>query len=244
MKYNWIAVIVLLCHTVQAQNNDSLLLQRAQFNLSKSEIRIGKLPNKPVYLRAKYISFPAAMVAFGFVSLELDALQNANKEVREEILEHNDKFHTSIDNYLQFAPAASVYLLNASGIKGKHNFKDRTILLGMSTLLMAGTVFSIKKITHQLRPDGSAYNSFPSGHTAAAFSGAEFMAQEYRGHSPFLRFSGYAMSTGTGVLRMYNNKHWLTDVITGAGIGILSTKASYWLFEKMKKKNSRAIPAF
>jgi len=241
MKYYWFASLVLFTQTVQAQNNDSLLLQRAQFNLSKSEIKIGNLPNKPVYLRTKYISFPVAMVAFGFVGLQMDALQNINKDVREEILEHNDKFHTNIDNYLQFAPAASVYLLNASGIKGKHNFKDRTILLGMSTLLMAGTVFSLKKLTHQLRPNGSAYNSFPSGHTAAAFSGAEFMAQEYRGHSPFLRFSGYAMSTGTGVLRMYNNKHWLTDVITGAGIGILSTKASYWLFEKMKKKNSRTV---
>ncbi len=243
MKYYWLTGMVLLSQTVHAQNSDSLLLQRAQFNLSKSEVKISKLPNKPAYLRVKYISFPIGMVAYGFVSLEMDALQNANKEVREEILEHNDRFHTNIDNYLQFAPAASVYLLNASGIKGKHNFKDRTILLGMSTLLMAGTVFSLKKITHQLRPDGSAYNSFPSGHTAAAFSGAEFMAQEYRGHSPFLRFSGYAMSTGTGVLRMYNNKHWLTDVITGAGIGILSTKASYWLFEKMKKKNSRAVSA-
>ena len=29
---------------------------------------------------------------------------------------------------------------------------------------------------------------------------------------------------------MYNNRHWLTDVIAGAGVGILSAQAAYWLY--------------
>lgn len=226
------------------QDADSLLLLRASFNSSTIPIKTGTVSTNPAYLRIKKTSFPLAMVTYGFISLGSTQLQNANKEVKEEIQENNDKFHTGFDNYLQFAPAASVYLLNASGIKGKHNFTDRTILLGMSTLVMAGTVFALKKITRQLRPDGSAYNSFPSGHTATAFSGAEYMAQEYRGYSPWLKYSGYVMGAGTGVLRMYNNKHWLADVIAGAGIGILSTKFSYWLFEKVKNKKSKPNTSF
>jgi hypothetical protein len=34
---------------------------------------------------------------------------------------------------------------------------------------------------------------------------------------------------------MYNNRHWLSDVVAGAGLGILSTKAAYWVFPKMEK---------
>ncbi|MCD8260639.1 MAG: hypothetical protein LUD15_03380 [Bacteroides sp.] len=39
--------------------------------------------------------------------------------------------------------------------------------------------------------------------------------------------AGYTVATGTGVLRMYNNRHWLGDVAAGAGFGILSTKLAY-----------------
>jgi hypothetical protein len=242
MKNCCFALLILFSLVARAQNDDSLLLQRAAFNVHKTEIKSTEVSaTSGGYLALKRVSFPLAMVLYGFISLGNEGLQNVDKNVRDEILEHNENFHTSVDNYLQFVPAVSVYALNVSGLKGKHNLKERSILLGISTLIMAGTVYAFKHITHQLRPDSSDYHSFPSGHTATAFSGAEFMAQEYRGYTPFLRFSGYAMGTATGILRMYNNKHWLSNVIAGAGIGILSTKTGYWLFEKFKKKHSKSV---
>ena len=241
MRFKLFGAIFLISISAQSQTRDSLLLQRLDFNLQKQRTEYSAPPLRVSYLSPKKLVLPVGMLAYGFMSLKNDALKEANKETREEILEHNSTFTSSIDNYLQFAPAASVYVLNATGVKGEHNFRDRTILLGMSTVIMTGTVFALKKITRQQRPDGSAYNSFPSGHTATAFSGAEFMQLEYRSKSPFLRYSGYAMAAGTGVLRIYNNRHWLSDVITGAGIGILSTKASYWLFEKVKKKSNPVV---
>jgi membrane-associated phospholipid phosphatase len=45
------------------------------------------------------------------------------------------------------------------------------------------------------------------------------------------------MAATTGYLRMYNNKHWFGDVVAGAGVGILSAKFSYWLFEKLNNNN-------
>ena len=89
-----------------------------------------------------------------------------------------------------------------------------------------------------MRPDGSTYNSFPSGHTATAFVGAEFMHQELGWHSPWYSFAGYTMATATGILRIANNRHWLGDVIAGAGIGMLTTKLSYLVAEKIEKKFS------
>jgi hypothetical protein len=43
------------------------------------------------------------------------------------------------------------------------------------------------------------------------------------------------------IFRMYNDRHWLTDVVAGAGIGILSTKIAYWINPFIQKKifNSR-----
>ena len=64
---------------------------------------------------------------------------------------------------------------------------------------------------------------------------------------PWIGVAGYAVAAGTGFLRMYNNKHWLNDVIAGAGVGILSTRLSYWLYPKLKNtflnkgKSSTAI---
>lgn len=128
------------------------------------------------------------------------------------------------------------------GIKGKNNFKDKSIIAATSSLIMGISVASIKKTTHIERPDGSSFNSFPSGHTATAFMGAELLHQEYKNTSLWYSISGYLVATGTGVFRMLNNRHWLSDVVTGAGIGILSTKTAYWLYPKINKiinKNKR-----
>ena len=103
-------------------------------------------------------------------------------------------------------------------------------------LLMAGSVNIIKKTSKITRPDGSDTRSFPSGHTATAFMGAEFLYQEYKDVSHWYGITGYAVAAGTGLFRMSNEKHWLTDVATGAGIGILSTKTAYWIQPLIKKK--------
>ena len=186
---------------------------------------------------------PALSIAYGFTSLNNSELKEINTEIKEEIYLEASHKKFGIDNYLQFTPAAIVYGLNAAGIKGKHNFVDRSILYGMSTIILSGTVYSLKKITAVQRPDGSAKSSFPSGHTAEAFASAEFLRQEYKGISPWYGMAGYAIAATTGYLRMYNNKHWLNDVVAGAGIGIASTKISYWLYPMIQQKIFKTIPA-
>lgn len=93
----------------------------------------------------------------------------------------------------------------------------------------------LKSITKVDRPDGSSNNSFPSGHTATAFAGAEFLWQEYKDVSVWYGISGYLVASGTGFFRMYNNRHWLTDVAAGVGIGIASTKLAYLLHPYISK---------
>ncbi len=177
---------------------------------------------------------PAAMIGYGITAIHNGTLRGINGDVKEQVWEDNPHKRFPLDNYLMFGPTVAVYALNAAGIHGRDNFKDRTMILLMANVFANGTVFSVKNRAHELRPDGSDYQSFPSGHTAEAFAGAEFMRMEYKDVSPWYGVAGYAMATATGMLRMYNDKHWMSDVVAGAGVGIASTRLAYWLYPKMQ----------
>ena len=199
-------------------------------------VRLSALPEKKKYLTAKSIIIPTAFINYGFSSLHFKELQQLNKNISEEVTEDMPGFQSKVDDYLKYAPVASVYALNLVGIKGRHKLISRTIIYAMSSFLANHIVSKIKDATHQLRPDGSTYNSFPSGHTTTAFVGAEFMNQEYGWRSPWYSVAGYTMATGTATLRVMNNRHWVSDVIAGAGIGMLSTKFCYWLYSKWENR--------
>lgn len=222
----------------------SLQLSFAQQSIDSTEI------NKKHKFNYKQLIIPSTLMTYAIIGMESDQIKLYNTNIREEVMDDIDK-KISIDDFSQYAPVAAVYGLNLAGIEGKNNLKDRTIILGTSYLIMATTVTSLKHLTKVERPDGSNFDSFPSGHTATAFVGAEFMWQEYKDKSVWYGVSGYVVAAGTGAFRMYNNKHWLTDVAMGAGIGILSTKAAYWLLPvinekifKAKNKTALALPFY
>ncbi|WP_289665471.1 phosphatase PAP2 family protein [Flavobacterium panacagri] len=183
----------------------------------------------------KQLIIPSVLIGYGVIGLESDQLLSFNHQIKDEVTEDIDE-KVTIDDFSQYAPAVSVYALNAFGVKGKNNMRDRSVILVTSYAIMATTVLSLKSISHVERPDGSSNNSFPSGHTATAFMGAEFLYQEYKDKSIWYGIAGYAVATGTGLFRIYNNRHWLTDVAAGAGIGILSTKIAYWINPYITKK--------
>ena len=190
--------------------------------------------NKNIQFKYKSIIIPTVLIGYGVVGLISPTLKDINTSTKNEFRDHDDT-KVNLDDYAQYSPFLSVYVLNALGIHGKNNFKDRTIVLTTAYLIMGGSVNIIKKTSKVKRPDGSDTNSFPSGHTATAFMGAEFLYQEYRDVSVWYGIAGYVVAAGTGFFRMSNEKHWLTDVATGAGIGILSTKIAYWIHPLIKK---------
>jgi membrane-associated phospholipid phosphatase len=114
-------------------------------------------------------------------------------------------------------------------------------LLAFSGTVAYISTISLKRSVQRLRPDGSNNFSFPSGHTAIAFVTAEFMHQEYKHKSVWYSVAGYTVASATGVMRMLNNRHWLSDVMVGAGIGMVSTKVTYLVYPWLKEKMSRAI---
>ena len=181
---------------------------------------------KPNY---KKLIIPATFIGFGVASLTTDEFKNLNNSTKYEIGEHQPK-HIKLDNYTQYLPAVMVYGYNLMGIKGKHSFKERTIIYGTSQLISTAFVVPLKHFVKEERPDQSNNLSFPSGHTAAAFSSAHFLFREYKDENLWLAISGYPIAVFTGVYRTLNDKHWVGDVVAGAGFGILSTELAYWVF--------------
>ena len=139
------------------------------------------------------------------------------------------KFRNHTDDYMQFAPAAVMLGLKAAGVKGRSSWGRMLVSDAFAAALMAGVVNTLKTTTHVMRPDGSNNHSFPSGHTATAFMTATMLSKEYGHNFPWISIGAYTTATATGLMRMANNKHWLSDVLTGAGIGILSTEVGYWI---------------
>ncbi len=201
------------------------------------------IPDDIPNTKFKSYVIPSAMIGYGMMTLGSNKLRDFDFDIQERL---NNRFtdNTQVDNYLQYLSFAAVYSMNAIGIKGKHNFKDRTIILGTAVVLLQTMVSTGKTLTKRERPDRSALNAFPSGHTATAFMGAEFLFQEYRDVSIAYGIIGYTVAGATGFLRMSNNKHWLSDVIAGAGVGILSTKLAYKLQPWIRRhvfKNKESI---
>jgi hypothetical protein len=194
------------------------------------------------------IVVPSIMITYGFISLGNNKIRNIDYNVRNS-LERNQAFwHTHVDDYLQFAPAVAAYTMKFCGMESRHNALNMTIIYGLSNLL-AGRIVSLTKIaTERERPDYSNKRSFPSGHTQTAFVAAEFLHQEFKEQSVWISIGGYSAATFVGFARVRNNRHWVSDVVAGAGIGILSTKFVYWtypylqnLFEKKDKSQQAFI---
>ncbi len=221
-----LSILIFSCGKMTAQtSNDTIQVQEPK---KDSIVAL----NTESHLNYKRLIIPAALIGYGVASLSVNSLKQLNFSTRDEINEHKPD-HIRLDNYTQFAPAVLVYGLNAAGVKGKHGFKDRSIIYGTSMLITSAVTIPLKHIVQEERPDQSNKLSFPSGHTAIAFASAQFMFREYKDTNFWLGVSGYSFAVFTGVYRMLNNKHWVGDVVAGAGFGILSTELAYWLYPKI-----------
>ncbi len=169
---------------------------------------------------------PVALIATGSVLA-------AEKTVNQRFNSWLPNTRTSVDDYLQLVPMAGMYVADIAGVKSKNSAWDQTKYLAMSQLLCGVVVQTLKYTVGEQRPNNGAHNSFPSGHTSVAFVGATALYHEFKESNRWIAYSGFAVAATVGVLRMTNERHWLSDVLAGAGIGILTTNLVYY-FEPLK----------
>lgn len=176
--------------------------------------------------------FFAGMIAKNEKTAFRQDYNNPNTKIR--LIKYN--FHNEIDNYTQYVPLALTIGLHLGGVEGRSDWPRFWASAAMSSAIMAGMVNGIKYTASEMRPDGSTRNSWPSGHTATAFMAATILHKEYGAtRSPWISLGAYTLATATGVMRVLNNRHWVSDVLSGAGIGILSVELGYGICDLLFK---------
>ncbi len=152
----------------QVQKQDSLYQTVSLQHATDDTHNLGL---KEVLIPTVVIGASALFVHNGWLTKQRENVQN--------VLSAKGKYKFKLDDHSQYAPMVAVYGLNLCGIKGKHGFKDRTIILAMSYATVGILVNTMKFVFKEKRPDSNTRNSFPSGHTATVFMGAEFLHKEY-----------------------------------------------------------------
>lgn len=167
---------------------------------------------------------PAALVAVGSVA---SASHWWRRHVDGEVTRAmGSNRQWRIADAAEWLPYAAMLGADYIGGKARAGIVDRALLTATSFVILEAVTQPLKRIVDRPRPDASDCHSFPSGHTAIAFAGAELTRMTY---GPWLGAGAYVVATGVAAMRIAGRHHYLSDVIAGAGIGILSARLASWL---------------
>jgi len=176
---------------------------------------------------------PSVLIVTGSLLTGAELEKNWQVDIRNKV---GNDYHNGIDDYLQYLPYGQVFLGDLMGIKAKNHWFDQSknmLIGGITTLVIT---HALKRGVGKERPDLSSNHSFSSGHTATAFLGGTILYHEYKESSMWYASSGYLFSVSAGGLRVANNRHWVSDVLAGAGIGMLVGNLIYHI-EPLKNWN-------
>jgi hypothetical protein len=199
--------------------------QKKPFVLSQTQ----EGDNKRFLKRAVLPAF--ALIGAGIYTMQDNGIYSSH-DLRDARDENFSDFSTKTDDFIMYAPLVGMYGFNLISSQNRHEIPRQTALLLAAGGLTSAIVWPTKKLTNIDRPNGENH-AFPSGHTAYAFTIATFMDKEFRHKSPWVSVASYSVAGATGVLRVLNDKHWMADVLAGAGVGILSVNTVYWLHAKL-----------
>ena len=224
------------------QNAENVNLVKEEYDRSRDErYKTKLLPSLIV---------PGIMIGYGISTMKNHGLYSSYSAQRD-LKRAFPNFNNKLDDIMIFAPYAEILALNLLKIKCKNDWLNTGLLFLKSELIMLAITFPLKELSGQMRPYAydslqsarakgvevdlvnyrkthpNAFHSFPSGHTAQAFVAASIVHKEYRSKSNWYGVGAYAIATTVAAFRMLNNKHWQSDVIVGAGIGIMSVHIAY-----------------
>ena len=222
-------LVILLSNGVFAQI-DTIRINKAYFKKYWTDSKA--IVRSPVrWQQNDWITFGVLVSGTGGLMFADQSVANFAQEQRSEKL---DQFSV---NFLEpFDLEYSMILMGgifAHGVLAKNEKSVSTALLAFESYVLAGLLTRIpKNLLGRERPDnwrgdgpfvfnGPFHgNSFPSGHATASFAIASVIATQYRDHK-WVPVVAYSVASLTAISRVYDNKHWLSDVVAGAAIGTL-----------------------
>lgn len=228
-SYIWrlaIVLILLICSIGSSYAQDSI-------SISHNRHWLKKLGDNKLFLSAV-----SGAPLFGAIALS-ERTNDKFRSLRNQYIPH---FSTHIDDYLPYTPAIAMLGMKMAGVKSRSSWGRLFVSNAVSASLAISCGNAMKNSITYWRPDFGGPNSFPSGHTINGFMIATMFAKEYGYISPWLSAGAYSMATSTAIMRMANNRHWIRDVVVGAGIGILSTEIGYMIADALFKEKGLNVP--
>lgn len=188
----------------------------------------------------------ASSLFAGTTPFFMESARRQNILLREEMQlfrrTHFDHRQLHFDNVLQYLPYCSAIGLKLLGVPSSHTTGQLLFRTAASMATTMVVTHSLKSLVTEWRPDRGSSSSFPSGHTAFAFAGAEMLRLEYSETSVLIPAAAFLVAATTGIMRVYNDRHWTGDVLAGAAIGILTTDLSWLLTDCFHSRSSRHAP--
>ena len=167
---------------------------------------------------------PAALLGGGS-AIKIFAHDSFDAAVRETVQGIRPEGRAiAADEFLRFLPfAMGAALAFAVPDAGWGRRGELLLQTGTALVCTAALTKGLKLIVDSPRPDASDSNSFPSGHCALAFAGAELVRIQ---HGWAWGSAAYVCAIAVAGMRLYNDAHWFSDVLAGAGTGILCAQLS------------------
>lgn len=193
-----------------------------------------RIPIVDYTFKAKHLILPASLITVGALGHAIDGMKDYH------LFTHNppdQKLY--VDDYLQWGLYGWTFVCDLMG-KEKNHWIDQVFLTGLSVTLNAAMVHTVKRVVDIDRPNEVAH-SFPSGHTANAFLGAHLAYKEFKDSNKWLAYSGYPLALFVAYARVHSNRHWVADVVAGAGFGILAVELSYLVYFPVRNAIARKI---
>lgn len=199
--------------------------------LNERQISSYKQFEKQYTFRPTQLIAPGILMGAGIAGVY--SLHDFKNSIRDNFSGYKKGHTFKADDYIQYSTALGYLGLGfIPGIKTRSHLRQRVMAGVTAYAIMAVAVNAMKYSLRHPRPGSGTRNSFPSGHSATVFTGAELMRIEY---GNYIGIAGYVIAVTVGALRIYNDRHWITDVFGGAAIGIISARAGYWLIPLEQK---------
>jgi len=235
-----------------AAGNDTIQYPELDKNYIKSYWRDSKsLVISPSKWRAKQ------WIEFGVVAGAGVLAYTQDEKIQNYFVEHHTKTADNLSKYVfepfgRFSPVIIGGLYIGGRLVKDNRLAGTSLTAAKAFVVSAVAAGIVKQLTHRHRPyqddipdhanwDGPfssfEYTSFPSGHSTAAFSMATVYAIEYQS-TIWVPVLAYTLATGTAVSRVYDNDHWVSDVVIGSALGFVTGR---FMWKQSRKGNNRLV---
>lgn len=165
----------------------------------------------------------------------VEKIISVDKSINQNFPARSVKVPEQADVVFEWLPTVFV-LVEAFASREKDKIRKAVIIFGFVRIVSDIIITVLKKNIDRRRPDSVLqYNSFPSRHSAISFSGAQQLHMQSIGSTE--AYGGFAFATFTALLRVHRKRHWLSDVIAGAIIGIVSVRIAHFIYARFSREN-------